>query len=200
MFLQGMSRIRIGLFCGSSRGNDPIFENHARELGTEMARREITLVYGGGNIGLMGVVADAVLKAGGEVIGVIPRFLEARELAHRGSTKLHLVDTMHERKALMADLSDGFIALPGGFGTFDELCEILTWAQLKLHAKPCGVLNVHGYFDAWFAQVATAQCAGFIRPEHTALILQETRVQALLDRIVQGTICPVSIPLKDEVR
>lgn len=200
MFLQGMSRLRLGVFCGSSRGNKPIFETHARELGVEMARRDIILVYGGGNIGLMGVVADAVLEGGGEVIGVIPKFLEARELAHRGATKLHLVDTMHERKALMADLSDGFIALPGGFGTFDELCEILTWAQLQLHAKPCGVLNIHGYFDAWFAQVATAQSAGFIRPEHTALMLQETRAQSLLDRIIQRAAHPISIPLKDEVR
>ncbi len=200
MFLQGMSRLRLGLFCGSSRGNKPIYETHARELGVEMARRDIILVYGGGNIGLMGVVADAVLEGGGEVIGVIPKFLEARELAHRGATKLHLVDTMHERKALMADLSDGFIALPGGFGTFDELCEILTWAQLQLHAKPCGVLNINGYFDAWFAQVATAQSSGFIRPEHAALMLQGTRVQALLDHIVQRAYCPVPIPLKDEVR
>jgi uncharacterized protein (TIGR00730 family) len=136
---------RICVFCGSSSGSRPQYRAATEELGTELARRNIRLVYGGGNVGLMGVLADAVLGAGGEAQGVIPENLMAREIGHRGLSKLHVVRSMHERKALMADLSDAFVALPGGFGTLEEFCEIVTWAQLGLHVKPCGILNVLGY-------------------------------------------------------
>jgi uncharacterized protein (TIGR00730 family) len=140
-------------------------------------------VYGGGNVGLMGIAADEMLARGGEVIGVIPKALVARELAHPGLTQLHVVATMHERKALMADLADGFVALPGGFGTFDELCEVLTWGQLGLHRKPCGLLNVGGFFDPFLAQVDRAVQDRFIRPEHGALLLVGTDAGRLLKRM-----------------
>lgn len=174
---------RLCVFCGSSSGSDPAYAKVARAFGLEMARRQLTLVYGGGNIGLMGVVADAVLAAGGNVIGVIPRFLENRELAHRGVTELRLVDSMHERKALMADLADGFVALPGGFGTLDELCEILTWAQLHLHTKPCGLLNVLDFFAPFLAQIQHAARTGFIRHEHLDLLFTDADPYRLLDHL-----------------
>ena len=136
---------RICVFCGSSQGSRPEYRAAAEELGTELARRGTGLVYGGTSVGLMGVLADAVLRAGGEAVGVIPERLMKREVGHKGLTKLHVVRSMHERKALMADLSDAFIAMPGGYGTLEEFCEIVTWAQLGLHAKPCGILNVQGY-------------------------------------------------------
>jgi uncharacterized protein (TIGR00730 family) len=142
---------RVCVFCGSSSGSRPEYRTAAEELGTEVVRRKIGLVYGGGNVGLMGVIADAVLKAGGEVMGVIPENLMAKEVGHNGLTKLHVVRSMHERKALMADLSDAFIALPGGFGTLEEFCEIVTWSQLGLHTKPCGILNVQGYYSPLLA-------------------------------------------------
>src|SRR5262245_12742237 len=138
---------RVCVFCGSSAGNRPEYADAARHLGAALARRGLGLVYGGGHVGLMGVVADAVLRAGGEVIGVIPQALVERELAQAGLTRLEVVDTMHQRKARMADLADAFVALPGGFGTCDELFEILTWSQLGLHARPVGLLNVAGFFD-----------------------------------------------------
>ena len=143
-------------------------------------RRKIGLVYGGGNVGLMGVLADAVLGAGGEVIGVIPEKLMAREVGHNGLTKLHVVRSMHERKALMADLSDAFIALPGGFGTFEEFCEIVTWAQLGLHAKPCGILNVLGYYSPLLAMFDHAVEERFLKPENRALVLARDSVVELL--------------------
>src|ERR1035441_6706670 len=135
---------RICIFCGSSPGRRPEYATAAEELAAELVRRNIGLVYGGGNVGLMGILADAVLKLGGEAHGVIPEHLMALEVGHKGLTKLHVVRSMHERKALMADLSDAFVAMPGGFGTLEEFCEIVTWAQLGLHAKPCGILNVLG--------------------------------------------------------
>jgi len=135
---------RICVFCGSSEGNRPEYGIAAEEMGRELVRRNIGLVYGGGNVGLTGMIADAVLKAGGEVQGIIPENLMAREVGHKGLTKLHVVRSMHERKALMADLSDAFVAMPGGFGTLEEFCEVVTWTQLGLHAKPCGILNVRG--------------------------------------------------------
>src|ERR1043165_174167 len=138
---------RVCVFCGSSPGARPEYRQAAEAMGRLLASRRIGLVYGGGNVGLMGLLADAALSAGGEVIGVIPRHLDAREVAHRGLPDLRVVASMHERKALMADLSDAFIALPGGLGTLEEMFEILTWAQLGLHRKPCGLLNVLGYFD-----------------------------------------------------
>jgi uncharacterized protein (TIGR00730 family) len=146
---------RICVFCGSSAGNRPEYRVAAEGLGAELVRRKIGLVYGGGNVGLMGVLADAVLRAGGEAVGVIPEHLMGREVGHKGLTKLHVVHSMHERKALMADLSDAFVALPGGFGTLEEFCEAATWTQLGLHAKPCGVLNVLGYLHS---------LAGDVRP------------------------------------
>ena len=138
---------RICVFCGASTGIDPAYADVAAALGRELAARSIEVVTGGGKVGLMGVVADAALAAGGRVIGIIPRFLEQREVAHRGLSELHVVETLHERKALMHELSDAFVALPGGFGTLDELAESVTWAQLGLHAKPIGLVNVAGYFD-----------------------------------------------------
>jgi uncharacterized protein (TIGR00730 family) len=164
-------------------GADPIFAAAARSLGAEMAQRKLGLVYGGGNIGLMGVVADAVLAQGGEVIGVIPQALVDKELALHAVTKLHIVGSMHERKALMADLSDAFIALPGGFGTLDEFCEILTWAQLGLHRKPCGLMNTAGFYDTFLAQIDHAVTNGFIRAEHRDLIHVGTDPGTLLDRL-----------------
>jgi uncharacterized protein (TIGR00730 family) len=136
---------RICVFCGSSQGSRPEYHAAAGEMGRELVRRSIGLVYGGGNVGPMGILADAVLRAGGEVQGVIPENLMAREVGHKGLTKLHVVRSMHERKALMADLSDALVAMPRGFGTLEEFCEVLTWSQLGLHA-PCGILNVLGFY------------------------------------------------------
>ena len=178
---------RLGVFCGSNTGNDPVFAAAARELGAAIARKRWGLVYGAGNVGLMGVLADAVLAAEGEVIGVIPEALVAKELAHRGLTELHIVASMHERKALMADLADGFVALPGGFGTLEEFCEILTWAQLGLHQKPCGLLNVAGFFDPLRQQVERAVAGGFVRKEHQGLFVVETEPKKLLQRLVKFT-------------
>jgi len=163
---------RLCVFCGSNVGNQPIYADQARRLGEELGARGIDLVYGGGHIGLMGILADAVLKTGGKVIGVIPQSLKDKELAHAGLTELHAVDTMHQRKALMADLSDGFAGLPGAFGTGDELFEILTWAQLGLHAKPIGLLNVAGYFDSLVAWLERAVSDGFLRAAHRRLLLE----------------------------
>lgn len=174
---------RLAVFCGSSLGNDSRIADAARDLATLLARTGIGIVYGGASCGLMGLIADHALAAGGEVIGVLPRCLQDRELAHGGLTRLHIVETMHERKALMADLADGFIALPGGFGTLDEFCEVLTWAQLGIHAKPCGLLNVAGYFDAFLAQMERAEASGFMRSVHRALILDAAEPSTLLARL-----------------
>ncbi|HYT28807.1 MAG TPA: TIGR00730 family Rossman fold protein [Ktedonobacteraceae bacterium] len=173
---------RICVFAGSNYGNRPEYRQAAQALGQELAARGLGLVYGGAGVGLMGVIADTVLAHGGEVIGVIPRGLFKREIAHSGLTQLHEVGSMHERKALMADLADGFIALPGGFGTFDELFEITTWAQLGLHNKPIGLLDVAGYFTPLLALITHASTEGFIPPRHTGIILHESTPSALLDR------------------
>lgn len=173
---------RIGVFCGSSQGQKPVFAETARELGRVLARRGLGLVYGGSSIGLMGALADAALEAGGEVTGVIPRALQEREIGHTGLSALHVVGSMHERKAKMAELSDAFIALPGGMGTLEELAEILTWAQLGLHAKPCGLLDVRGFFGPLVAFFDHAVEEGFIRREHRRLLLVEPDAGALLDR------------------
>ena len=162
---------RICVFCGSSLGSRPAYRAAAEEIGAELARRNIGLVYGGGNVGLMGVLADAVLRAGGEAVGVIPEHLMAREVGHKGLTKLHIVHSMHERKALMADLSDAFIALPGGFGTLEEFCEVLTWGQLGLHTKPCGILNVLGYYSHLLAMFDHAVEERLLKTENRALVL-----------------------------
>jgi uncharacterized protein (TIGR00730 family) len=174
---------RICVFCGSSSGSRPEYRAAAEELGRELVRRNVGLVYGGGNVGLMGVLADAVLKAGGEAVGVIPQNLMAREFGHNGLTKLHVVRSMHERKALMADLSDAFIALPGGFGTLEEFCEIVTWSQLGLHAKPCGVLNVQGYYSPLLAMFDHAVQERFLKPENRALVLARDSVAELLQAL-----------------
>jgi uncharacterized protein (TIGR00730 family) len=174
---------RICVFCASSIGNDPAFTLAAESLGQALAARKIGIVYGGGNIGLMGVIADAAMNAGGEVTGVIPQALVDKELAHRGITDLRIVHSMHERKALMAELSDGFIALPGGFGTLEEFCEILTWAQLGLHKKPFGLLNVSGFYNHFLKFLDHIVEARLLRPQHRALILDATSVDNLLTRI-----------------
>lgn len=172
---------RICVFCGSNPGKGRRYRAAAVKLGRALADRGIGLVYGGGRVGLMGTIADAVLKRGGEAVGVIPEDLVKKELAHSGLTDLRVVGSMHERKALMARLSDGFIAMPGGFGTLDEFCEILTWAQLGLHQKPCGILDVDGYFDPFMKFVDHSVARGFIRAEHRDLILQSARPDVLLD-------------------
>ena len=161
--------MRLCVFCGSRPGTDPDYAAAAVEMGRLLARRGVGLVYGGGRVGLMGVVADAALEAGGEVIGVIPRALAEREIEHRGLTENHIVETMHERKAMMADLSDGFVALPGGAGTLEEIFEQWTWVQLGIHDKPCGFLNVKGYYDPLQAMVKLMTQQGFLQPEHAAL-------------------------------
>jgi uncharacterized protein (TIGR00730 family) len=171
------------VFCGSNRGNNPAYEAAAQQLGAELASRGITLVYGGGNVGLMGILADATLHAGGKVIGVIPEALMAREVGHRGLTELHIVKTMHERKALMAELSDGFIALPGGIGTFEEFFEVLTWAQLGIHNKPCALLNVAGFFDPLLQMIEHTVAEGFLRPSHRSHMVVASEIAALIEAI-----------------
>jgi uncharacterized protein (TIGR00730 family) len=173
---------RLCVYCGSKHGNRPAYATAARALGTLLAEREIGLVYGGATVGLMGVVADAVLEGGGEAIGVLPHGLAAKEVAHPGLTKLFLVSSMHERKALMADLADGFVALPGGLGTLEEIAEVLTWAQLGIQHKPCGLLNVARFFDGLVIYLDHATDEGLLRPEHRALVLVEEKPEALLAR------------------
>src|SRR5579864_5660001 len=174
--------MRLTVFCGSSLGRSPAYAQAARELGREMLARNVGLVYGGASVGLMGVLADTVLAGGGEVVGVIPRHLVAREIAHAGLTDLRVVDTMHERKALMAELGDAFVALPGGAGTLEELFEAWAWAQLGLHVKPCGVLNVDGYYDSLLQLVRHTVEEGFMRTEYAAMLIAEQQAAALLDR------------------
>lgn len=175
---------RLCVFCGSRVGGRAVYGEAARWLGRAMAARGIGLVFGAGHIGLMGVLADAVLAAGGEAIGVIPQVMVDKELAHSGLTQLHVVGTMHQRKALMADLADGFAALPGGFGTGDELFEILTWSQLGLHTKPIGLLNVDRFFDPLLAWLDHAVAEAFVRPEHRRLLLEADDPERLLDQLV----------------
>jgi uncharacterized protein (TIGR00730 family) len=162
---------RICVFCGSSSGGRLEYRVAAEELGAELVRRHIGLVYGGGKVGLMGLLADAVLRAGGEAVGVIPEHLMKWEVGHNALTKLHVVHSMHERKALMADLADAFIAMPGGFGTLEEFCEAVTWTQLGLHAKPCGILNVAGFYDPLLALFDHLVDERFLKPENRALVL-----------------------------
>jgi uncharacterized protein (TIGR00730 family) len=182
---------RVCVFCGSSAGRDPRYAEMAGRLGSTLARRGIGLVYGGGSIGLMGAVADAALAAGGEVVGVIPKALQLRELAHGKLTTLHVVASMHERKAKMAELAHAFVALPGGMGTLEELAEILTWAQLGLHARPCGLLDVAGYYRPLIAFFDQAVAEGFLRPEHRQLFLVAEDPDALLDRFLAWKAPPV---------
>ena len=172
---------RVCIFCGSSNGARAVYVEAARAMGAALTRRRIGLVFGGGRVGLMGVLADAVLAAGGEVTGVIPEALVAKELAHNGLSDLRVVGSMHERKALMAELADAFVALPGGYGTFEEFCEVVTWTQLGFHRKPCGLLNVDGFYEPLLAFFDHAVAEGFVRPGHRALVLEERDPERLLD-------------------
>jgi len=178
------------IFAGSNPGVRPEYRQATRELGLALAARGQGIIYGGASVGLMGIIADTVLEAGGEAIGVIPKGLFQREVAHARLTKLYTVNSMHERKALMADLADSFIALPGGFGTFDELFEITTWAQIGIHSKPIGLLNVADYFTPLLALVNHASTEGFILPFHTQLLLAEKTPLALLDSLSTFTPLP----------
>lgn len=177
----------VCVFCGSSSGSDPAFAAAARELGRELARRGLALVYGGGRVGLMGEVATAVTAAGGTVVGVIPEALSAKEIAYAEATELVVVRTMHERKALMADRADAFVALPGGFGTLDELFEILTWGQLGIHRKPVGLLDVGGFFAPLLGWLDSVVAAGLLKPKHRDLLLVSASIPDLLDRLAAYT-------------
>ena len=173
----------IAVYLGSSTGTDPQFAAAAKNLGGLLAARGIRLVYGGGRVGLMGVLADAVLRGGGSVTGVITRALEDKEIAHHGVMDLTVVHTMHERKALMADRADGFIMLPGGYGTLDEFFEVLTWTQLGIHVKPCAILDVNGYFTPLAALLDNAAGYGFLRDDHRHMVLTGTDPAELIDRM-----------------
>jgi uncharacterized protein (TIGR00730 family) len=179
--------MRWCVFCGSSPGNDPRFVDSARALGTALALDGHELVYGGGRTGLMGAVADAAVAAGGPVIGIIPQQLADREVAHHGISDLRVVGSMHERKALMAELSDGFIALPGGFGTFEEFCEAVTWVQLGIHRKPCVLANLDGYYDPLVALFDRGRDTAFISPANREIVQVVTSIEALLALISRNT-------------
>lgn len=173
----------ICVYCGSREGDNPRYAEATKALGAALVRRGLSLVYGGGGVGLMGVLADSVASAGGEVTGVIPRALLAREVGKTGLTEQLVVGSMHQRKATMEERADGFIALPGGLGTLEELLEVLTWAQLGMHGKPIGLLNVDGYFDALVAWLERSVADGFVEPVHRSMLIVETDVEALLDKM-----------------
>jgi uncharacterized protein (TIGR00730 family) len=175
----------ICVYCGSSAGASPGYAEAARLLARDMVERNISLVYGGGNVGLMGIIATEALRLGGEVTGVIPTALLEKELGHHGLTKLHVVKDMHERKALMAELSDGFIAMPGGMGTMEELFEVLTWAQLGFHAKPIGLLNANGFYDSLIAFVQQMVAERFVSAEQSLLLMHEKASDKLLERFIR---------------
>ena len=177
----------IAIFCGASAGHNPVYQEAAQALGTLFAQKGIRLVFGGGKVGLMGVMADAVLAGGGQAIGVIPQSLVDMEVAHQGLTELHVVKTMHERKALMAAESDAFVAMPGGFGTFDELCEIVTWNQLGIIQKPAALFNVHGYFNAFISMLDHAVAEGFIKAGQRANLLVESEGEKLISQLMRQT-------------
>jgi uncharacterized protein (TIGR00730 family) len=174
---------KLCVFCGSNTGARPEYEKAADALGKLLAKSGIALVYGGGRVGLMGVLADSILAAEGQAIGVMPRALVEKEIAHPGLTQLHVVGSMHERKALMAGLADAFVLLPGGFGSWEEFCEVVTWAQLGIHQKPCGVLNVLGYYDALLSLASHAVEEGFVRSTHRDMVIVEEEAEILLSRL-----------------
>ncbi|WP_295561739.1 TIGR00730 family Rossman fold protein [uncultured Sphingomonas sp.] len=174
---------RLAIYCGSATPADPIYIESARAIGRTLAERGIGVVYGGGRLGLMGAIADSALSAGGEVIGVIPQALVDAEVAHRGLTELHVVSGMHARKAAFTDLADGFVTIPGGTGTMDELWEALSWAQLGYHADPVGLLNVAGYYDHLIAFWEKSAEVGFLRPQHRDLLIVDTTLDGLLDKM-----------------
>jgi uncharacterized protein (TIGR00730 family) len=178
-----LPRVRLCIFCGSSPGARPEYAAATAELARLLAGRGIGIVYGGASVGLMGLLADTALEAGGDVVGVIPAALEAKEIAHGGLSELHVVGSMHERKALMAELSEGFVALPGGSGTLEELFEVFTWSQLGLHRKACALLNVEGYYDGLAAFLDHAVAERFMRAEHRAMLLCEDSPAAVLDAL-----------------
>jgi uncharacterized protein (TIGR00730 family) len=177
---------RLCVYCGSSVGNHPRYQLCAENMGQLLAKRRISLVYGAGNVGLMGTLANAVLKTGGEAIGVIPQLLVDLELAHRGLHDLHVVQTMHERKALMAELADAFVALPGGIGTLEELAEIMTWKQLKIHSKPVGLLNLDGYYDSLLDFVDTAVREGFLPLENRQALIVDDHAERLIETLSEA--------------
>jgi len=187
------------VYCGSSSGNLPLYADGARGMAEALVERNLGLVYGGGKVGLMGTIADEVLRLGGQVTGVIPTALLEMEVGHRGLTQLHVVANMHERKALMAELSDGFIAMPGGIGTLEELFEVTTWAQLHLHDKPIGILNIGGYYDALLKFVQQMSNQGFLKPRHASLMMVESDAHQLLDRFAVFE-TNLSHPLLNRVR
>lgn len=174
---------RLAIYCGSATPADPVYIDNARFVGRTLAQRGIGVVYGGGRLGLMGAIADSALEAGGEVIGVIPQALVDAEVAHRGCTELHVVRTMHERKQAFTDLSDGFITLPGGTGTMDELWEAMSWAQIGYHAKPVGLLNVAGYYDGLIEFVGKMGDVGFLRAQHRSILIVDDQLDGLLDQM-----------------
>lgn len=182
----------IAVYCGSSEGSNKNFMIKAHELGVAIAKHRMNLVYGGARVGLMGTVADGALSVGGSVTGVLPRFLAEKELQHMSLTETFLVDTMHQRKAMMSELADGFITLPGGFGTMEELFEMLTWAQLALHKKPIGLLNVDGYYDSLVQFIADMSKNGLLKQEHAALLIVNDNIEELIHRMQEF------VPLKDE--
>ncbi len=173
----------VCVFCGSQAGNAPAYVEAARALGASIARRGLTLVYGGGHVGMMGALADSALSAGGQVVGVIPEHLMRPEVAHQKLTELVIVDSMHTRKRTMAERADAFVVLPGGYGTFEEMFEMVTWLQLQLHAKAVGCVNVAGYFDDLLAFLKHAAQQGFIRPQHWDLLMVESDSELLLERL-----------------
>lgn len=173
---------RICVYCGSSNGTRTVYTTAAHELATELVQRGVELVYGGADKGLMGIIANAVLEQGGKVHGVIPRLLCDKEVAHENLTELHIVGSMHERKKMMAELSDGFIAMPGGYGTLEEIIEIVTWQQLRIHGKPCGLLNVDGYYDPLSTYLDHAREEGFLRAENRSILMSDSSASALLDQ------------------
>ncbi|GAK41768.1 hypothetical protein TCA2_4260 [Paenibacillus sp. TCA20] len=188
----------IAVFCGSNEGSSSIYKESAAQLGKVLAEQQITLIYGGSNVGLMGAVADAVLEHGGRVIGVLPHFLQAREIAHKGLTELIMVDSMHERKAKMAELADGFIALPGGPGTMEEYFEIFTWGQLGLHQKPCGLLNINGYFNSLVSMFDVMEREQFMQPKYRSMVLTDHTPEGLLQQFADYTAPSVKTYLTEE--
>ncbi len=174
---------RLCVFCGSSSGARPLYAEAAAQLGRELAKSKIAVVFGGGRVGLMGILADSVLRAGGQAIGVMPRALVEKEIAHTSLTELHVVESMHQRKALMADLADAFLLLPGGFGSWEEFFEVVTWLQLGIHSKPCAVLNVAGYYDTLLSLTSHALKEGFLRSAHKEMLIVEEDPVRLLGRL-----------------
>lgn len=174
---------RLCVFCGSRAGTRPEYADAARELGQRMARDGVELVFGGGKVGLMGILADSVLAHGGTAIGIIPRGLLDREVGHTGLTRLEVVQTMHERKARMAELADGFVALPGGYGTYEEICEVVTWAQLGIHYKPCVLIDIAGYWQPLIAQIDAGVREGFVDPAMRSLLLSAGSLDELAERL-----------------